>query len=279
MLGKRGLPAGINFKRMKSVLLLLALSVLASAEGAGQPPPVSFGRFFNEDGLSHNTVWAISQDRTGYLWVGTFDGLNRCDGYAFKVYKHDPADPGSISHNAVITITEDRQGDLWLSTNKGMARFYPARGTSIAFDVHAGLQGNQFNPNVSARSRDGALFFGGVNGANGFYPDCIRYNRTVPPVVISDFQILNKPVPLGKGSVLRRQISQTAAMTLSYKHSVLHPLPDKRRQRHHRRRTFGHPLATPRYVLELQKEGHRRDQPPQRRQKEQGRLEPFDPGG
>jgi len=168
--------------------------------------------------ISHNAVVTITEDHRGDLWLGTGMGLNklvRSTG-TFVAYDRRHGLPG----DAVNGIQEDDRGNLWLSTNKGIARFDPARGTSIAFDVHAGLQGNQFNPNVSARSRDGALFFGGVNGANGFYPDCIRYNRTVPPVVISDFQILNKPVPLGNGSVLRRHISQTAEMTLSYKHSV-----------------------------------------------------------
>jgi len=75
-----------------------------------------FERLSVEQGLSQCTVGAIFQDRRGFLWIGTSDGLNRYDGYSFKHYKHDPSDSTSLSHNTVVTITEDGFGTLWVGT-------------------------------------------------------------------------------------------------------------------------------------------------------------------
>ncbi len=61
-----------------------------------------------EDGLSHNTVWDIHQDRRGFLWFATGSGLNRYDGCDLKVYRHDPDDPESISRSQVMVLHEDR---------------------------------------------------------------------------------------------------------------------------------------------------------------------------
>src|SRR6266540_5008368 len=77
---------------------------------------VRFERFTSEDGLSQNAGLDILQDSHGYLWIGTQDGLNRYDGYSFKVFKHDPDDPHSISHNSILKIAEDADGTLWIGT-------------------------------------------------------------------------------------------------------------------------------------------------------------------
>ena len=68
------------------------------------------------DGLSQGSVNCILQDSRGFVWIGTQDGLNRFDGYACKVYKHDPADPRTVNDNWVLTIAEDSAGTLWIRT-------------------------------------------------------------------------------------------------------------------------------------------------------------------
>lgn len=85
-----------------------------------------FERLSVEQGLSQCTVGAIFQDRRGFLWIGTSDGLNRYDGYSFKHYKHIPGDSTSLSHNAVTAIAEDGLGRLWIGTGEGgLNRFDP----------------------------------------------------------------------------------------------------------------------------------------------------------
>ena len=72
---------------------LLALLFLGSPALWSQTPSLSFQRISLEEGLSVSTILCILQDREGFMWIGTQDGLNRYDGYRFTVYRHDRADP------------------------------------------------------------------------------------------------------------------------------------------------------------------------------------------
>ena len=81
---------------------------------------IHFERIPNELGLSQNLISALYQDRDGFLWVGTKDGLNRYDGYHFEVFQHDPFDSTTISDNYIFDILEDRQGRLWIATSTGL---------------------------------------------------------------------------------------------------------------------------------------------------------------
>ncbi|MBK9513749.1 MAG: response regulator [Flavobacteriales bacterium] len=79
-----------------------------------------------EDGLSQGMVRSILQDRTGFMWFATKDGLNRYDGYTFKVFRHDPQDSTSVRDNHIHKIFEDSKGLLWVGTNSGLDVFDPA---------------------------------------------------------------------------------------------------------------------------------------------------------
>ncbi|HEY9076146.1 MAG TPA: PAS domain S-box protein [Anaerolineaceae bacterium] len=82
-----------------------------------------------DNGLSQNAGLALLQDRQGYLWIGTQDGLNRYDGYTITQFKHDPANPKSISANSIIALYQDRAGFLWIGTwGGGLNRFDPLSG-------------------------------------------------------------------------------------------------------------------------------------------------------
>lgn len=80
---------------------------------------IRFEQITTEDGLSQSTVNAILQDSRGFLWFATEDGLNRYDGYEFKIYRNDPFDMFSISNNQVSSIIEDRNGAIWIGTKGG----------------------------------------------------------------------------------------------------------------------------------------------------------------
>ncbi len=99
------------------VALLIGLALPAPAGAATRP--LRFDRLSLQDGLSQTTVLTIFQDRQGFIWLGTEDGLNRFDGYRFTVFKHDPDDPGSIPGDAIWDIAEDRDGGLWVATEQG----------------------------------------------------------------------------------------------------------------------------------------------------------------
>ncbi|WP_448700593.1 two-component regulator propeller domain-containing protein [Mucilaginibacter sp. AW1-3] len=88
----------------------------------GQPSVDKLGL---KDGLSNSEIRSIYQDQQGYLWFGTYDGLNRYDGYDFKVYRNHPGDDHSIIHNYVNAISEDGDHNLWVGTRQGLSILDP----------------------------------------------------------------------------------------------------------------------------------------------------------
>src|SRR5260370_33072480 len=70
--------------------------------------------FDTESGLSSSSVSRIVQYKTGYLWIGTTNGLNRFDGYSFKVFKHNPHDDNSIAENVVTALAIDKSNRIWV---------------------------------------------------------------------------------------------------------------------------------------------------------------------
>ncbi|PLX18101.1 MAG: hypothetical protein C0597_06525 [Marinilabiliales bacterium] len=79
--------------------------------------------FTIENGLSQTSVNCLIQDSRGFLWIGTQDGLNKYDGYTFKVFKNDPSDTNSLSNNFVNCIYEDNNGNVWIGTNYGLNKY------------------------------------------------------------------------------------------------------------------------------------------------------------
>src|SRR3954451_3315458 len=69
-----------------------------------------------EQGLSNNSVTCIFQDHKGFMWFGTYDGLNRYDGYSFKVYRHGLTEQNTLPNNRIAAIAEDSLQRLWIGT-------------------------------------------------------------------------------------------------------------------------------------------------------------------
>jgi len=164
--------------------------------------------------LSSNAVLAVYEDTRGALWVVTTGGLDRLDRQtgAFTHYRAKDGLPNEV----VYGMLEDEQGFLWISTNGGLSRFDPEAGTFKNYTERDGLQSNEFNMSAYCKSRSGEMFFGGINGLNSFYPDALQDDTTAPPVVITNFELFNAPVPVGGDSPLQAPIAETQAITLSY---------------------------------------------------------------
>ncbi len=106
-------------KLFARVIIIIWLSLIIGHLGA--QPKCTFTHYSVEDGLSEGEVLSMHQDRNGYMWFGTFDGLNRFDGVNFKVYKSGFERYSSFTNNRVDKITEDEYGYLWTLTNNGDA--------------------------------------------------------------------------------------------------------------------------------------------------------------
>lgn len=106
-----------------SFLLIQCLGILSYTNSNGQSH--YFRQYTADDGLAHNSVSAIIQDKNGLMWIGTRDGLNRFDGYSFKSYKNKGSKFGNIGNNVVITLVEDKNGMLWIGTGNGIFRYDP----------------------------------------------------------------------------------------------------------------------------------------------------------
>jgi len=89
-----------------------------------------------EEGLSQSTILSIIQDKKGFLWIGTANGLNRYDGYSFKIFSHDPMDSNSISDNGILSLFESKDGSLWIGTIEGVLNKYNSKeGRFYRYDI------------------------------------------------------------------------------------------------------------------------------------------------
>lgn len=184
------------------------------------------GKFthYGESGLSNRNVICMFEDSRGLIWVGTREGLNLYDPKTkkFRIFRREDG----LADNTVLNILEDNDHTLWLSTANGLSNL-TVKNTAFHFrnyDESDGLQGREFNENAALKTRRGELIFGGGNGFNLFYPHTIASNNTVPPIVLTDFQIFNQSVIPGQsvnGRVLLEQsITRTKHITLKYRENV-----------------------------------------------------------
>lgn len=105
--------------KKQTVQVLLMLGFFCSCLQA-QKKDYLIERISIEQGLSQSVVNTIYQDKKGYLWFGTQDGLNRFDGYSYTVYRNEPGNPNSLSNNTVQALFEDTDGNMWIGTLGGL---------------------------------------------------------------------------------------------------------------------------------------------------------------
>jgi signal transduction histidine kinase/ligand-binding sensor domain-containing protein len=122
---------------MKHPLFAIFL-LLFSSLGWSIAPALRFSQIDLKDGLSQATVLDIIQDKQGFMWFATQDGLNRYDGYDFVVYRQKQDDANSLSENYVNNVFEDSNGFLWLTTRNGLNRFDPKTNNfeRFSYDLH-----------------------------------------------------------------------------------------------------------------------------------------------
>jgi len=186
----------------------------------------TFTRFQHDEkknSISNNGVTDIFEDSKGNLWLCTLSGLDLFDPDTkhFTIYNKKSGLPSDI----IYAIEEDNNGKLWVSTNSGLSMFNPLTHAFKNYTTEDGVQDDEFKPHSALKAHDGTLYFGGVNGFNSFTPGQILDPAGFSPLVITSFLVFNKPLPIAKNSddpsALKKDISDTRSLTLSYKQSVI----------------------------------------------------------
>lgn len=225
----------------------------------GQFKRVETGK--NGTKLSGNNIVSIAEDRQKNLWIGTDDGGLNCYNLHTQTFSHYFTKGGKLPDLRIIFldsrgdlwigqtglyrfdraknsfylytskaalntefikgITEDDNGNFWIATSQGLTQFNPQTYKFKKYNTGDGLQGLEFETNSYLKTRKGEMFFGGVNGFNSFYPDDIETNRFAPPVYVTEFQIFNKKISPGEGSVLEKDISYTQEIALDYDQATI----------------------------------------------------------
>ena len=118
-------------KLLNKIMVLLLLNIIilrfVTNECYANLDDLSFNNMNIEQGISQATIETMFQDSKGYIWLGTNDGLNRYNGYEYKIYNYEE-DQNSISHNGITDITEDDYGNIWVSTVQGVNKINPSTG-------------------------------------------------------------------------------------------------------------------------------------------------------
>lgn len=140
-----------------------------------------FEHLTSEQGLSNNRVLAVTRDSQGFMWFGTLDGLNRYDGYEFRIFRHDPGDEYSLSANLVMALYQDRDDFLWVGTSGGGLNRYDPATEQFDHYYHDPADPNTLsNDNVIAlyQDREGILWIGTDGGGlNRYDPTTETFTR------------------------------------------------------------------------------------------------------
>src|SRR3569832_2302596 len=104
--------------------ILLFLSLLIEVVSAQLPEKdFYFHHIMTEQGLSYGVVNDIFKSKDGYIWIATYNGLNRFDGSHFKIWKANPSDKNALLSNAIQSICEDHDRNIWMATDGGIVKF------------------------------------------------------------------------------------------------------------------------------------------------------------
>ena len=181
------------------VSLLLVFSL--NQQGLAQNENVRFEHIGFEEGLSNDKVTAILQDRRGYIWFGTSDGLNKYDGYTFTKYKFDPLDSNSLSQNFIYTIWEDKFGSIWVSSFEGLCKFDLATEKFARYKPSPNAKFS--DPNIGAinEDNDGMMWVGSFSGG------LCRFDRQTGKFLPEYFDLGYRKLPDDQAAGLKDQIN------------------------------------------------------------------------
>jgi signal transduction histidine kinase/DNA-binding response OmpR family regulator/ligand-binding sensor domain-containing protein len=177
----------VFFRTPKKIFLWLLFPIAISVNAQQFINP-HFSHFTINNGLSQSLIYSIAQDSTGFMWFGTKDGLNRFDGYEFKIFHHDPFDSLSIADNAISALFTDSKGRLWIGTMNGSLDLYDSRKNRFSHY----LKENIGRGNINAITEDpSGNIWAGIYGNGIFKLQFNKANHSNQPDTVLHY--FNKP--------------------------------------------------------------------------------------
>ena len=107
--------------------LIFGFLITSTSMVYGQVQKIEFEHLTMVNGLSSDIINCFLKDRNGFLWIGTENGLNKFDGYTFKIYKNIPQDSTSLIDDAVTSLLQDKHGNIWVGTKGGLVQYIPEK--------------------------------------------------------------------------------------------------------------------------------------------------------
>ena len=138
---------------------------------------ITFNNLNVEHGMSQSTIDVIFQDSKGYIWLGTNDGLNKYNGYEFKVYTYEE-DKNSISNNYITDIEEDNNGDIWIATIDGINKLNTSTEKITNYTKDKGSISSD-NITEVMLSADGKIIATTANGLNVYNEETNKFDRVL----------------------------------------------------------------------------------------------------
>src|SRR5246127_3072875 len=165
---------------------------------------IRFTRLSKDEGLSQTRVIQIVQDDQGFMWFGSQYGLNRYDGYKFKVFKHEPGNPNSLSGVFISSLFKDHSGSLWVGCDEFLDKFDPVTETFTHHRIDTrDAQGETVPVTHISQDHTGALWLSTLRGLFRFDPStgqAVRYRHDP-----------NNPVSLSSDEVKQTGEDRTGA--------------------------------------------------------------------
>lgn len=225
-------PKGVNSLSSNSIYTIYEDSqgkfFIGTSEGLDELDR-STGKITNligkSDSLQSIIVLSIIEsknDRGKIYWICTSQGLFKLN-YETKALKYYSEKSG-MKNSFLSGMVDDDKGNLWISTFDGLIRFDVKTEKFESFDITKGLPKDEYNVKSIIRGRNGKIYLGGVNGLYSFFPDSLCKPTKYPSVLVNDFQIFNKPVPIGKvinkRVILKKSITESKEIELSYLENI-----------------------------------------------------------
>ncbi|MCO7226292.1 two-component regulator propeller domain-containing protein [Pleionea sp. CnH1-48] len=155
-------------------LLFCGAFILINTSAFATTAELSFNRITSADGLPQNNITALLQDQHGFVWIGTYEGLHKYDGYDFISFTHERKDPTTLSNNVITALVEDKDGMIWIGTESGgLNRLNPKTGKFKRYENSIENFESLSHNNVTALYIDKSdrLWVGTFNSLNQYIPE------------------------------------------------------------------------------------------------------------